>query len=164
MPRRRKRRAQTISLFPFLSVLAATIGTLALVISGMTSMSLLTSSQVVEKIADGSLKKPLYVECRKEGLLIHPKKTFIPLDEISDRRGRWSRCLESIEDHSGHQCLVLLIRPNGIDSFQRASARAERANIDYGYDPIYQSGPLKFADASTGGDVARSLAARESGK
>ena len=56
MRKRRRPRGQSISLFPFLSVLSATIGTLALLISGMTSMSLLTSDQIVEKTKEGSMK------------------------------------------------------------------------------------------------------------
>ena len=147
MRKRRRPRGQSISLFPFLSVLSATIGTLALLISGMTSMSLLTSDQIVERTKEGSMKAVRYVECRKEGIVIHPEKSFVHVESIGRGNTQWDDLLQHLRRNGGDQSLLLLIRPNGITSFRRAESGAKRVGITYGYDPINQAGELKFASS-----------------
>jgi hypothetical protein len=49
------------------------MGTLILIITGMTQIGLASPKQRVEVDAlDVAKKSPVYVECRKDGVLIHP--------------------------------------------------------------------------------------------
>ena len=134
-----------VSLFPFLSVLFGVIGTLSLVIAGMTAIGLQDTDQFVELERDRLTgKTAVYVECRKEGLLLHPEQTELPLDELLDDNGAWARRLDTIKSKSTKEYLVLLVRPNGIESFDAAFVMARLADIDVGFDPVYSAGQIRF--------------------
>lgn len=162
MARPRHRSTLTVSLFPFLSVLAAVMGTLTLVISGMTLLSLQNSTQVVEPPPRGSTKTPVYVECRQEGLLFQPEGRAVPRDEIEQKDGPWLKRLDEIAKNHTKQYVVFLIRPNGVEAFRDALWLAENKKIDedkdldedntidIGFDAVYANGPLKFRQTDEG--------------
>jgi hypothetical protein len=147
MARSRAGAKPSISLFPFLSVLAAVMGTLALVIIGMTLLSLQSSAQVVELTPTGSRKTPVYVECRQEGLLVHPEGIQIPADGLERADGPWASRVAEIAGDAGRQYVVFLVRPNGIDTFWKARAAVRDEKIDVGYDPVYAGGRIEFQQA-----------------
>ena len=75
-----------LELFPFLSVLACTIGSLILLIIVVSTQTLDTNPEVtiVAKTENGTNrgKEPRYIECREDGVVIYPSQEFIPLDQL----------------------------------------------------------------------------------
>jgi len=86
---RRRSRANKIEmeLFPFLSVLACTIGTLILLIIVISTESIESSSEVtiIGQTEEGqnSAKTPRYIECREDGIILHPSEEFVPRNRLS---------------------------------------------------------------------------------
>jgi hypothetical protein len=133
------------SLFPFLSVLVGVIGILVLIVSGMSLVGLQRTDQVIELEHDPQTsKEAVFVECRQDGLLLHPERTFVPLSGMVSADSNWSRLLQSLETRRDRQYLVLLIRPDGIECFRKSFGMARNANIDVGYDPVYATGEVRF--------------------
>lgn len=158
MARTRRRAAPELSLFPFLSVLAAVMGALVLVISGMSRLALANPAQVIElSPAKATEKSPRYVECRREGLLVYPvnvgkaasgEPRFIKKSEITSPDGPWTALLEGLEG-SSTQYLLFLVRPNALDVFEAALDEVDTSRLDVGYDPVIGTGRL-FFDAKGG--------------
>jgi hypothetical protein len=154
---RRRTGAPEPSLFPFLSVLAAVIGTLILVISGMSQLSIANPDQMVELGPFGTTKKvPVYVECQKEQLLIYPenvgmpraaKPVSVPVREFLWDNSAWVRLLEGIRVQHDNKYVILLVRPDAIETFHKVYASVDRQLVDLGYDPIYETGKVKFRRA-----------------
>ncbi|MFW6153711.1 MAG: hypothetical protein ACOC95_00670 [Planctomycetota bacterium] len=72
-----------VTLFPFLSVLFGVIGSLILVMAAQAALSLADADQYIQSIPGGQTERdPVYVECRADGLLIHPERTAIPLTDL----------------------------------------------------------------------------------
>ena len=73
-------------LFPFLSVLACTIGTLILLIIVISTETLSDSPEVtiIAESEDGTnqRKQPRYLECRQDGVVIYPEQIFVPLSQL----------------------------------------------------------------------------------
>jgi len=89
MARRRKKNENQVSLFPFLDVLSGVIGVLTLILIGMMLQSLQTAEQVIQ-IADGEEedKRPNYVECREDGVIVHPLETEIRFNVLIEQEGQ----------------------------------------------------------------------------
>ncbi len=150
---RRDRSHLTVSLFPFLSVLACVTGTLSFMISGMTAVALGDTEQLIELTEGGAKKTPRYVECRSEGLLIHPQGKLVPLEKLSKTPNAYVALLTQIAANSESQCLILLVRPDGIASYERSWKVAQefgknkKRPFDMGSDAIYAAGPIRFETA-----------------
>ena len=159
--RRRGGSALEPTLFPFLSVLASVMGVLILVISGMSQLSLASPDQMVELSPHGTREKtPVYVECQRERLLIYPDEfgqqgapapQIVAADRITWDDSPWTQLLESIRVRRAKKYVVLLVRPDAIETFQTALNSVDRALVDVGYDPIYERGELKFQAAAPRG-------------
>ncbi len=147
---RRKPQDPEISLFPFLSVLAAVMGTLILIIAGMSQIALARPRQGVDVQAFKPGKKtPIFVECRKNGLVIHPddpmsgKGTEVSRGELEDIGSPWHTLRSRLEMDSRHY-LMLLVRPDGVASFNQALDSVSGRNIDVGYEPLFGDGDIRF--------------------
>lgn len=147
---RRKPSDPEPTLFPFLSVLAAVIGTLILIISGMSQIALANPKQDIEVDAwDPSRKSPIYVECRAEGLLVYGEDPVgtapvrVTRQAIVDPGGAWSALLHRLEHDPSHY-LLLLVRRDGVGSFQAARDTVSRTGIDLGYEPLFGKGDVRF--------------------
>jgi hypothetical protein len=156
--RRRHSGAPDPTLFPFLNVLAAVIGTLILVISGMSHLSISNPDQMVELGPFGTTEKiPVYVECQKERLLIYPENaglagapppTVVALREFLWDSSPWVRLLEGIRLERQKKYVILLVRPDAIEAFHKVYSSVDRQLVDLGYDPLYETGRVKFRRAS----------------
>ena len=85
MPRPRHRTDTENSLFPFLSVLACAIGVLIVIIGGQNLIALGSSDQIIEVTGTLKGKTPVYVECDRDGIVIHPEGLRVPLTELHER-------------------------------------------------------------------------------
>ncbi len=150
MARRRKVDPKP-TLFPFLSVLAVVMGTLILIIAGMTQLSLAAAKQRVEiEPFDPRMKTPIYVECRRDGLLIHPTDptsrddaAFVNRSAMGLVGSPWDELTTRLQYSSTHY-LLLLVRPDGVGTFADARTMVSSTNIDLGYEPLFGDGDVRF--------------------
>jgi hypothetical protein len=197
---RRHSSAPEPSLFPFLNVLAAVIGTLILVISGMSMLSIANPDQLVELEPRGASQKkpvanpdenaersargtapkkpgvnsddrmvelgphgttektPVYVECQRDQLVIYTddvgtadagEPQRVPIEKFLWDDSPWVRLLEQIRVQQASKYIILLVRPDAIESFQKAYGSVDRKLVDVGFDPIYETGKVKFKKSRT---------------
>jgi len=138
---RRRRRDSAVTLFSFLDILAAAVGTLVLVIAAMLALSIPEIEQRIESNQGTNQRIPVFVECRDEGLLLHPEGLAIARAEI-ESSSNWASLLEMLAGSTDQRYLVLLVRPGGLSSFQLAESMARTRDLEVGYDPIYAAGPV----------------------
>ena len=129
---------QDIELFPFLSVLFCTIGTLILIVI-LLVVQASASNKKVKIVArnDSSVnasKTPRYIECRSEGVVIYPSQKFIPTENLRDLYSPFDEYLSEIEEAGEY--LIVAIRPDGVEIFQTVREIAENRGIDLGYEPF----------------------------
>ncbi len=150
MRRRIKSSRVETELFPFLSVLACTIGTLILLIIVVSTENLSSdrSVAIIAKTEDGvNLKKlPRYIECKSDGVLIHPNEIFVSLAEIEDSNSALTDFIEEVKEKQDSEYVIVAIRPSGIEVFQKVRNLIESEGIDIGYEPIEENLQLKIAD------------------
>lgn len=147
--RRRFRKNKTeVELFPFLSVLACTIGSLILLIIVVSTQTLDSNPEVtiIAKTESGKNqgKQPRYIECTKDGLVIYPSKTFIPKQNIQKENPQLSKFISEVKKNSNKEYVIMAIRPQGIEVFQEIRDLLENEKIDIGYEPIEEGWTLKI--------------------
>ena len=142
MRRRNFSRQNTdVELFPFLSILACTIGTLILLIIVLTTQTL--NKQEVKIVARdegqnglNQSKTPRYIECRNDGVILHPSKVFVPQAQLESPDSPLQDLITMVKINSDTEYLIIAVRPNGIDVFYQVRNLVEAAEIDIGYEPI----------------------------
>ncbi|AUC60961.1 hypothetical protein AA637_07230 [Cyanobacterium sp. HL-69] len=149
---RRRSRANKIEmeLFPFLSVLACTIGTLILLIIVISTESIESSSEVtiIGQTEEGqnSAKTPRYIECREDGIILHPSEEFVPRNRLSRSNSPLLTLIEEVENNRNNEYVIVILRPTGLETFYEVRDLIEARNIDIGYEPIDEGLTLKFAE------------------
>jgi hypothetical protein len=147
---RRKTKDPEFSLFPFLSVLVAVMGTLILIITGMTQIGLAAPKQRVEVDAlDVAKKNPVYVECRRDGVLIHPDDPTSGTPVFVARRDLWRvdsplNALLSRLEYDPNRYLQMLVRQDAVATFGDVREAVGDAAIDVGYEPLFGNGDVLF--------------------
>ena len=136
-----------VELFPFLSILACTIGTLILLIIVLTTQALNKQEVViVAKEAENGVnasKTPRYIECRSKGVVLHPSEQFIPKDQLQAPNSPLNKLIAEIKANRDREYLIVALRPNAIDVFEQVRAIVEQEEIDIGYEPIDAGWTLK---------------------
>jgi predicted nucleic acid-binding Zn-ribbon protein len=84
-----------------------------------------------------SHKNPLYVECRKDVYVFYPKGEAVGTAEIEKR----DLIAERI---SGHDIVVLIVRPDGFGSFNKIYGRAQKLGVALCYEPLEAHQSLDF--------------------
>ncbi len=84
------------------------------------------------------LKNPLFVECRKYNIAIHPRKTIVDATELAENN-------PFANIGANHDAIIFLIRPDGFETFGQASSWAEKMNLPVGYEPIDADWKLAFS-------------------
>ena len=129
-----------VELFPFLSILACTIGTLILLIIVLTTQALSKQEVViVAKEAENGVnasKSPRYIECRSKGVILHPSETFVPKDQLQAPNSPLMELIAEVKANRDREYLIVALRPNAIDVFEQVRAIVEKEEIDIGYEPI----------------------------
>lgn len=136
-----------IELFPFLSVLFCTIGTLILIIILLVAQAT-GSTKKVNIIAKNSnsinqSKTPRYIECQSDGVIIHPSKKFIPINDINQTNSAFGMFLSEVKAQKT-EYLIVAVRPDGVEIFQEIRELIESEGIDIGYEPIDQDWELQI--------------------
>jgi hypothetical protein len=104
----------------------------------------------------GDNRKPLYIECTGDELIIHPDRlalhggTLTPAGIRDEIEGRLAlqRPAGSTEKPEKNAYLLMLIRPNGISSYYRVLAALRGLPVDFGYEFIDQDWILDFSEDS----------------
>ena len=137
----RKKRSE-IELFPFLSVLACTIGTLILLIIVMTTQALEPQEAVVVAKTDedskgaNKNKTPVYIEARQDGFIIHPGKKFAPRADFYDEKSPFRQAIANLKINKDKEYLIVILRPDGIEMFNKLRGLVQEEGIDIGYEPL----------------------------
>ncbi|MBF2021892.1 MAG: hypothetical protein IGR93_17805 [Hydrococcus sp. C42_A2020_068] len=138
-------------LFPFLSVLACTIGTLILLIIVLT-MQLFTSQREVTIVAKNETneigknrsKTPHYIECRREGVIIHPSQKFVAQENLEEPNSALINLINEVKAKRDREYVIVALRPDGLEVFQKVRDLIEKEEIDIGYEPIEKDWKLKI--------------------
>jgi hypothetical protein len=161
MPRRNVSRKQhaEVELFPFLSVLACTIGTLVLLIVVLTTQAgepqeavIVAKTDENSQGSDGKKtsvysnhsKTPVYIEARKDGFVLHPSKQFAPRTELYDEKSTLRKTIANLKANKNKQYLILILRPDGLEMFDKARQLVRGEGIDIGYEPLEYGLELKI--------------------
>lgn len=152
MSRRSIRRKQQteVELFPFLSVLACTIGTLILLIIVLTTQALEPQEAVIVAKTDENSrgsnqnKTPIYIEARENGFILHPSKDFAPRADLYDEQSALRQTIAKLEANKNKEYLILILRPDGLEMFNKARELVQKQGIDIGYEPLEYGLDLKI--------------------
>ncbi len=145
---RRRGSGTPIALFSFLNILLITVGVLVLVLISVSLVSIKSEDKEIiiaiktKKLEEGLEKKPIYVECQPDRLVIHPQQQFIPLEDISNYDAPFMRLIRNIDRN--RQYIIFAVRPQGIDCFKLARYIVEKWEIDLGCEPIDAKWKLKI--------------------
>ena len=136
----RKNRAE-LELFPFISVLACTIGTLILLIIVMTTQALEPQEAVVVAKAEegkgaNKNKTPIYIECREDGFVLHPSKEFAPRADIYDEQSPLRKTIAKLKANKDKEYLIVILRPDGLEMFNQIRGLVQEEGVDIGYEPL----------------------------
>ncbi|MFO0863651.1 MAG: hypothetical protein U0744_03150 [Gemmataceae bacterium] len=93
----------------------------------------------------GEKRMPVYVECVRGGLAVHPQKTIIPIGDDFDvarfRREVETRSTTLVKEKKNASALdkphvLFLVRPEGIASYHAAQSALSGFQIDFGYELV----------------------------
>jgi myosin heavy subunit len=74
-------------------------------------------------------RKPLFVECKKSALVIHPGGQTVKMENVSNSDVFTTR-------QSRHDLIVLLVRPDGFQTFYDVLGKAKETKLPTAYEPI----------------------------
>jgi hypothetical protein len=142
---RRPREAATISLLPILSIQKCTMGVMVVIICAQNLVSLgETADQFLEIAGTAQDREPVYVECQQKGILIHPEKTEVALTTLQGPGpSAFHQLLEQLQGPgAGKKYLVLLVRPEGVTTFERCYRMAHERRLTVGKDALLSGGNI----------------------
>jgi biopolymer transport protein ExbD len=142
-----KKNHTQIELFPFLSVLACTIGTLILLIIVLTTQSL-SQQEVVIVAREGekgvnAQKNPRYIECRENGVILHPSAELIPVAQLEKPNSPLKKLIAEVKANRDREYLIVALRPDAIDVFNQVRTIVKQEKVEIGYEPIDATWTLK---------------------
>ena len=136
-----------IELFPFLSVLVCTIGSLLFLIIIVSVQAVNQDWIPMEIIANKEGKTARFVECSDEGIIIYnSKQEFIPSQAIASSNAALITFLDEISQQKEQEYILVVIRPSGIANFKKVRYLVESRNIDIGYVPFREKRPLRIKE------------------
>ena len=145
------RQSTEVELFPFLSILACTIGTLILLIIVLTTQALNKQEVTIVARTEGEnginkSKNPRYIECKSDGVILYPGEEFVPQDQLNEPNSAMSKLIAQVQENRDREYLIVAVRSNAIDTFKLVRNIVERAEIDIGYEPIDANWQLKLQE------------------
>lgn len=135
---RRKLQPPQLDLFPFLSILACTIGTLILLVVVLSVSSLgrkgTTIQILARETAQNDGRTPRYLECRREGVVIYPQQQRVPQSQLASNTSLLALYLASLR--GDREYILVAVRPDGFACFEQVREQVERAGLAIGYEPF----------------------------
>lgn len=147
MARRRQKESIGISFFSFLDIMTATMGTLILILICVTiiAMKMEKKNIYIKLKADKTLKRekrPVFVECVKDKLIIHPQLVETRVNKLQDHKSSFMKLLYNMDRNKGY--LIFAIRPNGYETFKKARGLAEGLDVNIGFEPVDKYWQIKL--------------------
>jgi hypothetical protein len=144
---RRRRDQLSVSFFSFLDIMTSFMGTLMLILICVTLIAMkMEKKDIYIKIKADKLeekvKEPIFVECTKHKLIIHPSLAETPLEKIEDKHSPFMRLVYNLDRNAYY--IIFAIRPGGVESFKKARAQVEALDIDLGFEPVDQGWKIKL--------------------
>ena len=144
MGRRKKRDDAGMDLSSFLNIMTATIGvqTLTLVIFALQIKPGVRAVKLLPAGGEGKSKSGNYVICNKEGeldMLVRNKRTTM---NINDER--LDSIIKGLGTDETPQYLVIGVRPEGYQCFEKLRSKAEFNKLEYGFEPIESDLKVEF--------------------
>jgi hypothetical protein len=110
---------------------------------------------VVYDGAQGTKRRPIYLECTDAGILIHPGGVQISREDLDGPGGPGNpldACLRAIREYLAQQGAsqeepypLLLVRPGAVYTYARARDAMKSWEDEFGYELIEKDVPLKFS-------------------
>jgi hypothetical protein len=150
-----------ISLFPMFNILIATLGVLVFIMSALATLSLSSGNVVIDAMVCGTgdiscnenKKIPTYLEWDGSSLVLHPSKSKVRINRSLSSIRNWDetyryldrtiqgseleREIKEIVKDSESRYIVILVRPEGFESFSNLRAYfSSHLNLDLGYEPL----------------------------
>ncbi|MGI0482155.1 hypothetical protein ACN4EE_15390 [Geminocystis sp. CENA526] len=148
MRRRSKSTKIELELFPFLSVLACTIGSLILLIIVVSSETLNDNPEVTiiarNEGGENLKKQPRYIECKEDGIVIYPSQEFVSMKDMEKPNSKLAKFIQEIKQNKDKEYVIVAVRPSGIEVFNKLRDLITQEEIDIGYEPIQEDWTLKF--------------------
>ncbi|MFW6169343.1 MAG: DUF4200 domain-containing protein [Planctomycetota bacterium] len=107
----------------------------------------------------GTSRRPIYLECREDGVLIQPEGVRLPESyfhgplgpgnplDAALRAVREYHARGEPEDIQGDPYPLLLVRPDGVETFAMARSALRGWDDEFGYELVDESMQLKFPEA-----------------
>ena len=148
MRRRSKSNKIVLELFPFLSVLACTIGSLILLIIVVSTETLNNNPEVtIIARSEGGVnqkKQPRYIECKEDGIVIYPRQEFVSKSDMTKSHSPLTKFINEVKKNKDKEYIIVAVRPSGIEVFDTLRDIIMGEEIDIGYEPIEEDWVLKF--------------------
>ncbi|HAY21816.1 MAG TPA: hypothetical protein DCY27_06550 [Desulfobacterales bacterium] len=85
-----------------------------------------------------TLTNPLFLDCQSNAAIIYPGKKALRLSDLNKK--------EALKDIvSGHDGIVLLVRPDGFKTFAAAFEKAKKTGLTLAYEPVNAEWQLELA-------------------
>ncbi len=109
-----------------------------------------TYSLVPYRGKHGDNRRPIYVECTADGVVLHPERTQVAASRLAgpDVRKEIERRLES-RPSGDKPYLLMLVRPEGIVNYYAVLAGLQGLKAEYGYEFVDSAWVLDFAEERT---------------
>lgn len=137
----------TLQLFPFLSVVACTLGSIMLLIIiistkvGVDAQQNLLTLPENEQEIDLTDKEVVYIECSEAGVTLYPGSQFVSEDQIDVSSSQLNQFLSEVQEQENGMVYVL-IRPSGVGVFDQVRSLIEQKGIEFRYEPIDENWQL----------------------
>ena len=142
MARRRHREGAGISLLPILSIQKCTMGVLVVIICAQNVVSLgKTADQYLEVVGGAQDRAAVYVECQDKEVLLHPDKKAVTLEALKGPGpSAFHQLLDELQAQADKKYLVLLIRPDGLPTYEQCIRMAVGRRLSVGKDALLSGG------------------------
>jgi hypothetical protein len=149
MSRRRRNEGASISLVPILSIQKCAMGVMVVIICAQTTVTIARTAaeagdQYLEVSGTVQDREAVFVECQAKEILIHPAQTAVSLETLKGPGpSPFTQLLDELQTNRDKQYLVLLIRPDGIATYDRClrMALVER-KLEVGKDALLEGGKV----------------------
>lgn len=151
---RHRREEATVALFPFLSILICMMGILAFIMVS-TAMVSAARPKVQFEFEGTHTKRPIFVECHKEGPIVHPERLQMSLQTMQAVGSPFMQLLDRVGQRKNEEYILFIIYPDGIACFQRGRNLIQAQNatrglaksqgIELGFEPFLEGWQLPSA-------------------
>lgn len=140
--RARKREDASVDLFPFLSVLACTIGALMLIALSFAGGKASNMPEVIYYEGTGQIPHLLLWEGNVVVVDGEAGQTRVAWSEAKTNNGKndtpFGKMLQYVKENAATHYLFIIVKPSGFDTFDELSDLLDNRKLRFGYWPVAQ--------------------------